>query len=178
MVIEHTGIVTCFPYGCFSYGDLLGAKIGGHVPWTVFIAWSPLLLGIWAVFSPRVAGKTYSLTMRLIGSTILLVLCDMVLDPGAVLYGFWTFVDGGWRYGVPRSNFGGWLVSGFLGFACIAWYQRFFQGDTVFFVSDMYATVVMMIFWTTIAFFAGMRLPFGLGVLICGALACKWVGKI
>ena len=52
--------------------------------------------------------------MILIGAVILTLL-DMVLDPGAVLLGFWSFDAGGWYYNVPRSNFVGWLLSGSVG---------------------------------------------------------------
>jgi putative membrane protein len=34
------------------------------------------------------------------------------LDPGAVAVGFWAYADGGVYYGVPLSNFAGWVLSG------------------------------------------------------------------
>jgi len=36
---------------------------------------------------------------------------DVVLDPAAVALGFWTYVDGGAFYGVPLSNYAGWVLS-------------------------------------------------------------------
>jgi putative membrane protein len=35
---------------------------------------------------------------------------DVVLDPGAVALGFWSFEAGGF-YGVPASNYAGWVLS-------------------------------------------------------------------
>jgi putative membrane protein len=37
---------------------------------------------------------------------------DLVLDPGAVAIGFWAYLDGGVYYGVPASNYAGWVLSG------------------------------------------------------------------
>jgi putative membrane protein len=40
------------------------------------------------------------------------VLCmDLVLDPGAVALGFWRYAAGGPVYGVPLSNYAGWVLS-------------------------------------------------------------------
>lgn len=50
-VIEYFAIKTCFPYGCFVYSDLLGYKVLDTVPWTVFFAWSPLVVWIWTLFA-------------------------------------------------------------------------------------------------------------------------------
>jgi len=36
---------------------------------------------------------------------------DLVLDPGAVAVGFWTYAAGGAYYGVPLSNYAGWVLS-------------------------------------------------------------------
>jgi len=35
---------------------------------------------------------------------------DIVLDPGAVALGFWSFGEGGF-YGVPLTNYAGWVLS-------------------------------------------------------------------
>jgi len=40
------------------------------------------------------------------------VAMDIVLDPGAVALGFWSFAEGGSAfYGVPLSNYAGWALS-------------------------------------------------------------------
>jgi len=36
---------------------------------------------------------------------------DLVLDPAAVSIGFWAYEAGGLYYGVPWSNYAGWLLS-------------------------------------------------------------------
>ena len=42
-------------------------------------------------------------------ATVLLM--DVVLDPGAVALGFWVYPGGGAFYGVPLSNYAGWVLS-------------------------------------------------------------------
>ena len=83
----------------------------GLVPWTVAFAWTPLILGAYAV----AANLFDSRISRVIATTLILTVFDVVLDPGAVLLGFWQYDGGGWFYGVPMSNFVGWLVSGLIG---------------------------------------------------------------
>jgi putative membrane protein len=51
--------------------------------------------------------KRFSYTLALI------ILVDLVLDPAAVSLGIWTYSEG-FFYGVPLSNFVGWLISGSL----------------------------------------------------------------
>ena len=90
---------------------MLGAKIFQTVPWTVFVGWTPLIIGVYAILSNYIQNRWRTI---LIGA-VTLTLIDMVLDPGAVLLGFWSFDTGGWYYNVPWSNFAGRLVSGSVG---------------------------------------------------------------
>ncbi len=43
---------------------------------------------------------------------VAVVAIDLVLDPAAVAIGFWAFVPPGVYYGVPVSNYVGWVISG------------------------------------------------------------------
>jgi putative membrane protein len=36
---------------------------------------------------------------------------DLALDPAAVSLGFWGYAAGGWYYGVPWTNYAGWVLS-------------------------------------------------------------------
>ena len=54
LVIETSAIITGFPYGHFGYLDLLGYRLFGYTPWTVFLAWTPLVLAAFAI-SKRLA---------------------------------------------------------------------------------------------------------------------------
>ena len=111
LAIVASAIITGFPYGHFGYSDLLGYRIFGLVPWTVAFAWTPLILGAYAV----AANLFGNAAARVMATALIVTLFDVILDPGAVLLGFWKYESGGWFYGVPMSNFGGWLISGFAG---------------------------------------------------------------
>jgi uncharacterized membrane protein len=47
------------------------------------------------------------------------VVLDATLDPGAVSQKFWTYRYPGAYYGVPWSNFVGWILSGIVGAAIL-----------------------------------------------------------
>ena len=111
VLLETSAILTGFPYGHFGYWDLLGYRIFGLVPWTVAFAWTPLILGAYAVAANLVGSRVW----RVVAAALIVTLFDVVLDPGAVLLGFWKYAEGGWFHGVPMSNFAGWLVSGLIG---------------------------------------------------------------
>src|SRR5215203_275467 len=115
ILLEASAILTGFPYGHFGYSDLLGYRIFGLVPWTVAFAWTPLILGAYAVAANLFVNRH----ARVFATAVIVTLFDVVLDPGAVLLGFWEYEGGGWFYGVPASNFAGWLVSGLIGAALI-----------------------------------------------------------
>ena len=115
ILLEASAILTGFPYGHFGYSDILGYRIFGLVPWTVAFAWTPLILGAYAVAANLFVNRH----ARVFATAVIVTLFDVVLDPGAVLLGFWEYEGGGWFYGVPASNFAGWLVSGFIGAALI-----------------------------------------------------------
>src|SRR3712207_3428042 len=55
--IETTGVVTGFPYGPFYYGDALGPKVAGLVPYLLPLSWVPLVLGAVAATAPSVSEK-------------------------------------------------------------------------------------------------------------------------
>ncbi|MFA7284286.1 MAG: carotenoid biosynthesis protein [Candidatus Absconditabacterales bacterium] len=108
--IESLGVLTCFPYGCFAYSDQLGPKIAGIVPWMLLFTWPPLVIGVWSRLQSRISGY-----MLWLYGGLLLVAVDLILDPLAVLMGLRVYPEGGMRFGVPWTNFAGWLLSGTIG---------------------------------------------------------------
>ncbi len=127
--IETLAVVTGWPYGGFSYGQSIGAKVAGLVPWSVPFAWTPLVLGTHALTtrllntasSAQGARATQARAMgaRALAGALALVMADLVLDPGAVHQKFWLYDAGGLYYGVPASNYFGWMLSGFVGHAML-----------------------------------------------------------
>lgn len=109
--IETIGLKTGFPYGAFTYSDLLGAKLFGTTPWTVPFGWVPLLLASWVT----VWRWLRPVELRVCGTLAALIALDLILDPIAVALSFWKYAHPGFWYGIPITNFLGWVFSGFIG---------------------------------------------------------------
>lgn len=110
--IEWVGITTGFPYGHFVYERALGPMLFDSIPLALPLFFLPLVLNAY-LLSLLVLGPTAASPIRRGGLALALVLLvDLVLDPAAVALGFWRYLDGGVYYGVPLSNFAGWLLSG------------------------------------------------------------------
>lgn len=170
IIIETAAILTGFPYGHFGYSDLLGFKLFGITPWTVAFAWSPLVLGAYAI-----AAKSFrSRWMRVLAVGTLLTSCDLVLDPGAVHLGFWRYSGGGGFYGVPLSNFAGWMISGaFAGVVMeiLASRMRPLLPAPVQLVTS---TVLILLYWTCVAAFAGLSVPIAVGLIMLIGVGAYW----
>jgi putative membrane protein len=108
--IELIGIRTGFPYGEFHYGIDLGPMLGG-VPLALPVFFLPLVFNAYLLsllLLRTVAERTIT---RLLAVIALVLAMDVVLDPGAVALGFWAYPGGGTFYGVPLSNYAGWVLS-------------------------------------------------------------------
>ena len=174
LVIETSAIITGFPYGHFGYSDLLGYRLFGYTPWTVFLAWTPLVLAAYAISARGIVGEgsaVVSRVARVVVLALLLVIFDVVLDPGAVKIGFWRYEGGGVFYGVPVSNFVGWLFSGAIAGVVLEiffWIKRPLLPAPAQMISS---TFFIVSFWTFIAFFSGMYWPLGIGIVVIVLLA-------
>lgn len=168
--IEYIGVTTGVPYGQFSYGVDLGFLLFGKIP-----------LGLPVFFLPLVANSYLlcllllddHLNRALIWSSIIAVLgMDLVLDPAAVALGFWMY-DSGLYYGVPISNYLGWIVSATIavtifnwGFEQTAVHKRLQQCE---FMLDNF--VAFVILWGSVNAYFGNLVPvaiaglFGLGLV-------------
>lgn len=106
-LIEFVGLSTGWPYGEFSYQISLGPMIHG-VPIGLPVFFVPLVLNSFLLVRLFDVRKFWNRVLAAVG---LVILIDMVLDPAAVALGIWGY-SGGLFYGVPISNFLGWLLSG------------------------------------------------------------------
>ncbi|WP_042202371.1 carotenoid biosynthesis protein [Paenibacillus camerounensis] len=113
MGVEWLGVHTGHLFGSYSYSDILGPLVYG-VPVTLGFAWIAVVGN--AVLLSRDFGQSgwRLLLLRAAQVGFWTVLLDLVLDPVAHARGFWTWGDGGGFYGVPWSNFAGWLIAGSL----------------------------------------------------------------
>jgi bisanhydrobacterioruberin hydratase len=155
--IESLGVATGFPYGTFFYGDALGPTLAGLVPFLLPVSYAPLVIGAvvatWG--GPRL--------LHVAWSALLLVWMDAVLDPGAAALGFWVWPEGGAYYGVPWSNFAGWLLSGALAAALLLATGRWAEPPRPALLDS---AVISTAFWTGVAAFSGIILPALLGTVL------------
>ena len=164
LLLENVAIITGFPYGKFEYGILIGKTIV-FVPWTVGFAWTPILFGAYAVtqklfFSAPLLKKIFIIT-------VLMVLLDFVLDPGSVRLGFWIWHTPGNFYGVPWLNFLGWCISSALAavlFLSVFKDARKITPPSSWIFSSYFLSTV---FWTAVAAFTGLWIPFTIGCVLC-----------
>ena len=166
--IETTGVVTGFPYGTFYYGDALGPKVAGLVPYLLPLSWVPLVLGAVASTAPTLPeNKNVSRRRVLWGlsAAVLLTLVDGVLDPGAVSLGFWVWPEGGPYYGVPVSNYFGWLFSSSVAAAILLVLGRRW-GSVPPPPGLLDSAVVAMAFWVGVNLFSGLLFPAVLGIAL------------
>ena len=154
--IEATSILTGFPYSRFVYGDMIGGRVAGLVPWTVPFAWVPLVIGAPARLSTL---RKHPLFFLFCG--LYLMAIDLLLDPAAVKLGFWTYQYGSAYYDVPLQNFGGWVMTGTL--ASVVWmfaYKRPISGALI---STLFLTCA---FWSSVCFFKGLYIPAAIGAVL------------
>jgi putative membrane protein len=158
LIIESIGVATGFPYSSFTYGDALGEKIGNLVPWTVSIAFPPLL------FIAHALGEKYtnSIFSRIILATIILVSIDLVLDPTLTALKYWSWEKPGVYYGVPLQNFFGWVLSGLIMHTICAYIWKPKTDISLLLMGGM----VLVGFWTGAAGGFLFVLPIFIGLIL------------
>ncbi|MFB6178807.1 MAG: bisanhydrobacterioruberin hydratase [Halorientalis sp.] len=109
--IEYVGTTTGWPYGSFSYGIDLGPMLLGKVPLGLPVFFFPLVLNSYLLCLLLLGDRARQWFVRLPAVVVAVVAVDLVLDPGAVSLGFWGYAAGGSYYGVPWSNYLGWVLS-------------------------------------------------------------------
>jgi putative membrane protein len=164
--VESVGVATGIPYGPFYYGDALGERLLGLVPYILPLSYAPLAIGAVAAAWSDGSGRNHRLLL-VSRAAVLLTLIDGVLDPGAAGMGFWIWPDGGAYYGVPLSNYAGWLLSGALAavvlLAAGGW-------RTAPLPSLLDGALLALAFWTGVAFFSGLVFPALLGAALLAYL--------
>ena len=110
-LIEWLGSTTGFPFGVYRYTDALQPQVLG-VPALIPLAWLMMLPAAWAV-----AGALVSPRERVVFagvSALAFTAWDLYLDPQMVARGLWVWAEPGGYFGIPWTNFLGWLVAAFV----------------------------------------------------------------
>lgn len=168
--IEYVGITTGWPYGEFTYLISLGPMVEG-VPIGLPVFFVPLVVNAYLLTVLLLGPRASSRAVRLPATLAVIMVIDLVLDPGAVALQFWSF-GGGPVYGVPLSNYGGWLLSGTVSvlaldgaFARTALLERLETAE--FALDDMVSFVLL---WGGVNVFYGNWLSAALALALLGGL--------
>lgn len=168
MIIETIGVLTGFPYGFFSYTDSLGQKIG-VIPWTVSFGWVPLVIASWALSKSFLKKQKLLLLKQIILGSLILMIFDLVLDPGSVALNFWKWIPEGIYYGVPLSNYFGWIFSGLIGMTIISLIMKDHKQHKYFLITAYLGNI----FWTVVVTINLMIIPAIIGIIITAFLSNK-----
>lgn len=160
-VVEALALVTGWPYGSFAYGTGIGPKIADFLPLTLPLAYVPLVLGAVALaerYAPRSSRRWWAI------GVLGLVAFDLVLDPGAVALSYWSYAGGGLYYGVPLSNYLGWLATSTVALAIVRYGLR--RAPSVEAAPGPalgFSVFLSMAMWSGVAAYGGQVLPMTLG---------------
>lgn len=121
-LVEHVGATTGFPFGAYSYTDVLQPQVLGVVPLAIPFAW--LLIVTAAVGTgdlilgrARAGGELRVSATRVLTAASFALLLDVTIEPFAVHvnhYWVWSDSPSGSYYGIPASNFVAWFVTSLL----------------------------------------------------------------
>lgn len=109
---EFIGHSTGLPFGAYHYTDVLQPQIGG-VPLLIPIAWFMLLPSSWLMAQLIVGEERKSWRAKaafVAVSAFALTAWDLFLDPQMVGWDFWQWDVDGAYFGIPLSNYAGWLL--------------------------------------------------------------------
>jgi len=118
--IEFVGVHTGVPYGEFRYGVDLGPTLGG-IPLALPVFFIPLVMNAYLLCLLLLGRRAGNPLVRLPVVAAAVITMDLALDPGAVALGFWVYADGGAFYGVPSSNYLGWVLSATVAVLALDW---------------------------------------------------------
>jgi putative membrane protein len=129
LAAELTGTTTGYPFGPYSYTSRLGYLIGGRVPFNIPMSWFFMLYASLAICG-RIMTADDSAASRwrwAIVAAFVLTAWDVSMDPAMVATTHWLwylppadgsfarrFLISGFYYGMPLTNWLGWLLTGSL----------------------------------------------------------------
>lgn len=163
--IEGIGLATGWPYGEFAYLVDLGPMLAG-VPLALPVFFLPLVVNSYLLVRLLLGHRANSRALRLPATILTVLAMDVVLDPGAVGLGFWTYAAGGAFYGVPLSNFAGWVLSATVAVLVLDWgidgpvLDRRLE-SCPFILDDLVSFVLL---WGAINLVYGQWIPVGMAI--------------
>jgi putative membrane protein len=129
--IENIGVATGVPFGHYRFE--VGARLPhvGRIPIIVGPLWFGAGYFSWVVASTLLGGadrrleRQFNVIALPVVAAFVVTQWDLVMDPPTATIGkAWIWHDGGADFGVPLSNYLGWLLTAFLFFLAFAVYLR------------------------------------------------------
>lgn len=108
LAVEIVGSRSGFPFGSYDYTDLLDPHVAG-VPVAVALAWFAMALPAREV-ARSITGASSPAIVRIGVGAVALTAWDVFLDPHMVMEGYWVWPNGGDYFGIPLTNYLGWLL--------------------------------------------------------------------
>ena len=105
---EFVGSSTGIPFGKYHYTGLLQPQLAG-VPLLIPLAWMMMLPPAWAI-AKTILGESRPRWAFVLLSALAFTAWDLFLDPQMVGWGFWVWETPGAYFGIPLSNYLGWIV--------------------------------------------------------------------
>lgn len=133
LLFELLGTANGWIYGAYSYTHRLGPKVLGLVPLIIPLAWfmmiyaSYVLANVIGLGTPRADARSLTLPRLLwlvLLSTFIMTSWDLLNDPINVHAGHWVWVEDGAFFGIPLSNYAGWLLTAFVVYLLFWLYDR------------------------------------------------------
>lgn len=109
--VELLGRVTGLPFGHYYYTEHLQPQLMG-VPVLIALAWFIMLPPAWAVAA--LITRTWRGPAFWLTSGMALTAWDLFVDPQAVDWGWWVWTEPQGAFGVPATNYTGWVLVGTL----------------------------------------------------------------
>lgn len=122
---ELLGSKTGFPFGRYHYTDLLQPQLLG-VPLLIPLAWLMMLPPSWAIAAilldqarevrtnAAAGGESLWFVLKFsLVAALAITAWDLFLDPQMVAWGFWVWEQPGLYFGIPLSNYFGWILTAF-----------------------------------------------------------------
>ena len=113
---ELLGTSTGYPFGGYRYTELLGHRILGLVPFPIPISWAFILYCSLAMCGRLLPARDDAATRLRWSAVAALILTawDVAMDPAMVKTFHWIWLEPGPFYGMPYTNWLGWLATGFV----------------------------------------------------------------
>jgi len=106
--VEAVGSSTGLPFGAYVYTGKLQPQLAG-VPLLIPLAWLMMLPPAWAVAGRLIGSQRSPAFIGL--SALAFTAWDLFLDPQMVAWGLWQWTQPSGYFGVPWSNYIGWLLA-------------------------------------------------------------------